>query len=157
MKRLTKGMYEYNKSIPTSNLFNLRHCQISPKGIKIVHNGGWYNKFGERLGCGDLSTEDFQRISKKLRKDELFIVLTESAASWNFTKRKKFPRGVKLKIEAPGVKYVAEHAMYVIARNQMYVIQRFRISKKSTFKCRELQFNIITHDALKALMTGNTP
>lgn len=44
----------------------------------IIHNGNWFNRAGEFLGWGDLSSEDLDRVPRVLDIDELFIVLYES-------------------------------------------------------------------------------
>ncbi len=151
MDRLTKGMYKNREK----NLFGIRDGQISPKKTKIVHNSGWYNKHGEKLGSGDLSNGDFRRISRELKTGEIFIVLGEVAASWNFTDcgpNKQATAG--LKAENPGIDYVAEHAQYVIVRKNMYLVDRHNTLKTKSEKINGLKFKIINPQAVKNLMTS---
>lgn len=114
MAQLTRGMYgsEFN---PQSNLFGLTCGQVHGGMNKRTHNSGWYNKTGEKLGWGDLATPDMARIALALEPDELFIVLSEGDSSWETRQR-----GVQE--EAPGLAYVAEHALYVIALNHLYMV-----------------------------------
>jgi hypothetical protein len=122
MSQLVKGIYgsEFDR---TGNLFGLLCGQMSGSATKITHNSGWYNKRGEKLGWGDLSAEDFQRISMGIAADELFIILGEQDSHGNF-QNKRVTTGILFKKEiteaAPGVEYVAAHAIYVIAKGQLY-------------------------------------
>lgn len=117
MPQLTKGMYgtEFDQ---TSSLFGLRCGQMSSGQSKITHNSGWYNKRGEKLGWGDLSLGDFQRIADEIEEDELFIILNEQNSYWNFFKK-------KLPEDAPGVEYVATHSRFIIAAGQLYGVGSF--------------------------------
>ena len=74
MKRLKKGLYGHEFR-HTSNLFGLGCGQMSAEGGRVIKNGGWYNRSGEKLGWGDLSVEDLRRISCELEDGELFIIL----------------------------------------------------------------------------------
>ncbi len=159
MTRLTKGMYgdQFN---PTGNLFGLHCGQMRGGKTKLTHNSGWYNKLGEKLGWGDLSSKDFQHISRELKDGELFIILGEQDSFWNFVTGYG-PIGsmcpTKPEVQAPGMAYVAEHARYIIARNQMYQVDCFGDLKKKTSEWRGLRFKLLTPDAVKALMTSDIP
>jgi hypothetical protein len=48
------------------------------RAVRVIQNGGWYNRFGEWIGWGDLSPDDFRNIAAGLIGDERFIVLRES-------------------------------------------------------------------------------
>ncbi len=159
MAQLTKGMYgdEFN---PTGDLFGLYCRQMRGGKTKLTHNSGWYNKSGEKLGWGDLSTKDFRKISRELKNGELFIILSESDSYWNFITPQHGPlnkmakkKGLKM-MAAPGVDYVTEHAMYIIARNQLYCVDRYGDSKKKTEKRGGLQFKVLKLGAAKALITA---
>ena len=156
MTRLIKGMYGHEFG-PTSDLFGLRCGQVRGGGnAKMTHNSGWYNKAGEKLGFGDLSVTDFQRISKELADGELFIILGESASFWNFVTQHGIIGSMcqtKPTVEAPGVEYTAKYAMYVIARNQLYCVSNEE-SKKETSWRRGLEFRVLSSSALKALMVA---
>jgi len=122
-QQLTKGMYGEQYSFSNKNLFGLRCGSIRYGDTKIIHNGGWYNKYGEKLGWGDLSAEDFERIARELESNELFVVLGEEDSHWNFIVRSRI---VGMGSEAPGLDYVAEHAQYVVTKGQTYHVSRFQ-------------------------------
>ncbi len=161
MARLTKGMYG-ERFYAGAGPFGLHSGQMSGRKTRLAKNSGWYNKLGERLTggegySGDLSVDDFRRIAKEIAKGELFIVLSESDSHWNLTRRfgekgswmmrKKKPRA-----DAPGVEYVAEHAMYVIARGQLYLVDRHNDLRRRTKMFRGLRFKVLRGDEVKALM-----
>lgn len=158
MVQLTKGMYGHEFHYSKGDLFGLRCGQMRGDDAKMTHNSGWYNKSGEKIGFGDLSTKDFQRISSELDDGELFIILGESYSFWNFVTRPGLIGNMaqtKPTVEAPGVDYVAEHAMYVIARNQLYLI--FKDLREETSEWQGLQFKVLKHDAVKSLMVAGVP
>jgi hypothetical protein len=97
----------------------------------LVHNGGWYNKKGEKLGWGDMSPDTFEAISKNLPADEVFIVLTESDSYWNFVKF----TGTQAKLDPtanhPGQKYCIEKAAYFVHGGVVYkTISKYASSAK---------------------------
>ncbi len=117
--RLTKGMYGHEFG-STSDLFGIRCGQM--RGGELVHNGGWYNRLGEKLGWGDLSIEDMQRIASQLEEGELFIILGERDSYWDIHEEK----GDQKKDEhAPGVEYVTKKCRYIIAPKQLYAADEF--------------------------------
>ena len=150
MSRLTKEMYG-REFQPASSLFGLRCGQR--RDDDLVHNGGWYNKAGERLGWGDLSHDDLQRIAAGLQKGELFIVLPERASFWNYATPVDQPSPV----HAPGVEYVAEHARYVIAPDALFFVDQ---GGSSTEEGRRetaeegLTFQVLRASDVVAMMVG---
>lgn len=148
MAQLTKGMYghEFN---PTGEMFGLRCGQMRGGDTRMTRNSGWYNKAGEKLGFGDLSAKDFQRIASELEDGELFVILGEQDSFWNFVGSMA---ETKPMVEAPGVDYVAEHAIYVIARNQLYRVDHWGYLKENTMEWRGLQFKLLKQETVKALM-----
>jgi hypothetical protein len=146
MARLTKGMYGSERR-PTGDLFGLRCGQICFKN-KIVHNGGWYNKSGEKLGWGDLSREDFERISKELEHGESFIVLNEQDSFWKFATMHGGP-----KVEAPGIDYVAQHAKYVISKDQPYKVDARE--KETISEPSGLILKVLKPEEVKAFMEAS--
>lgn len=157
MAQLTKGMYgsEFGRT-PESALFGIRCGQI--RGHDFVHNGGWYNRTGEKLGWGDLSLADFTNIAKHLEKGELFIILAESDSFWNFVTHNPGVIGsmctTKPDASAPGVDYVAEKAMYVIGPMELYIVDRWGSDKSDTTNIEGLTFKVLKKDAVKALLSG---
>lgn len=121
--RLEKGMYGYPKN---SKLFGLR--EGSCVAYDFVHNGGWYNCRGEKLGWGDLSLGDIRKISEELEEGEFFIILYESDSFWKHVEKISGPASlgmVKIDKEAemdPGLEHVIEKAPYAITKGKVYVL-----------------------------------
>ncbi len=151
--RLTKGMYA---APPISELFGLRQGQC--RSNDFVHNGGWYNKQGEKLGWGDLEPADILRIRNQLEDDEMFVVLPEGASFWAFGKdvgSRCLAGGVDathLEQYAPGVDYMVENAKYVIARHKIYDLRDFW--EVETYVDEGLQFHTLTPDKFKEMLTA---
>ena len=151
MAQLTKGMYghEFNQR---SDLFGLRCMQMRSDG-KITHNSGWYNRSGEKLGWGDLSTDDFLRISNEIAEDELFIILGEQDSFLNFV---EFPGAIggmsiiRPEEKTPGVYFIAEKCRYIIARGKLYYISRYGDVEDITRG--GLRFKTLTRDEAKQLI-----
>jgi len=124
MTRLTKGMYghEFSFGEGVSKLFGLGCGQM--RGQDYVHNGGWYNAQGEKLGWGDLSIEDVQNIRDGLEKGEAFIVLGEHDSFWEHVEQIGTIGSlstVKPTEAAPGVDFVLSKARIVIMPGKVYL------------------------------------
>jgi len=146
MAQLTIGMYgsEFHS---TSNLFGL-HCGQMCSYEKCTHNSGWYNRAGEKLGWGDLSTHDMARIAALLETNELFVVLSEGDSYWN-------PRKSGISESAPGVAYIAMHAMFVIAPGSVYSVDRWNSAPPKTARIAGKMFNVISQkEAVRLIETG---
>jgi hypothetical protein len=104
--------------------FGIRYGQI--RHHERVHNGGWYNAIGEKLGWGDLDDKDIIRISKELAGDDVFVVLPESCSHWDFLQRFEDCGGGMVrkvmdpKEEAPGIEYLCKHCYLVILPGDWY-------------------------------------
>ncbi|OGZ05923.1 MAG: hypothetical protein A2845_03930 [Candidatus Lloydbacteria bacterium RIFCSPHIGHO2_01_FULL_49_22] len=135
MTQLTKGMYgrEFGQE---STLFGLHFGQMCVRG-KMTHNSGWYNKAGEKLGWGDLSVENMVCIAAELEADELFIVLSEGKSYWDHQTN-------GLPESAPGIAYVAKHAMYVIARGQKIKVNSYGENGPKIQQIEGHDFSILT-------------
>ena len=144
--QLRPGVFGYRIG-SEKNLFGLSYGQIHFSEESIYKNAGWYNKSCKRIGCGDLSADDFRRISDELEDGEMFIVLGEV--------RSLSAMKAQLVENNPGVDYVAEHATYVIIPGQMYVVNRGHIRKGQTVvEDHGLQLGVLERSAVKALMTA---
>ncbi len=54
--------------------FGLHRGQAAVYG-QVIEDAGWYNKFGTKIGFGDLSSFDIARISCELGEDEAFVAM----------------------------------------------------------------------------------
>jgi hypothetical protein len=114
MVQLTQGVYG-NERNPVIGPFGL-HWGQTRRGCKLkMKNALWYNRIGEMIGAGDLSTKDFQRVAKELDDGELFFVVHDT----------KDGRPLVLRAYPPGpsadhARYVAENCRYVIAKDRVY-------------------------------------
>lgn len=151
--RLTKGLFGHGFR-SASNLFGLRCGQL--RGHDFVHNGGWYNRGGEKLGWGDLAPDDFLRISNELEDGELFIILYESDSFWNFVTRLGTVgsmAAVEPNMEAPGVDFVAEKCCYIVAKHRLYYVDRYG-NEEETFDRDGLQFTVLTPEAARHMIVS---
>ncbi len=139
---LAKGMYghEFDR---TGNQFGLRCGQM--RRNDLVHNGGWYNKEGEKLGWGDLSEADLITIRDGLEESDVFIILSEMDSYWNFPVQAK-QEGTS---EAPGKKYVAEHAKFYITKGTIHSV----ISPYDSARKHGEVNGIFTYATRKTLLT----
>jgi len=153
-QRLIQGMYG-SEFAPASNLFGLYCGQIRIEDL--VHNGGWYNKQGEKLGWGDLDKADFLRIATELKDGELFIVLSESDSFWNFV-TKIGPLGslckTDPKIENPGKGFVAQKCNFIIGPCQLYYVDEYNSLKDSAVDIKGLEFEVLTREKAKQLINS---
>lgn len=127
MSRLTKGLYGTQFRRSSTTLFGLACGQM--RGGELVHNGGWYNAKGEKIGWGDLDNRDFQRLQRELEDGELFIVLGESDSFWNFVKHNPATTGADCKTSeeeaAPGPEYVADKCRHIFTKRHAYYVDRY--------------------------------
>ena len=158
MTRLSKGMYgsEFRNA---ETMFGIRCGQM--RGRDMVHNGGWYNSAGEKLGWGDLAPEDFLRISAELEDGELFIILGEHDSFWNFVTSNPGPIGSCAKTEptadAPGVDFVSDKCRYIIAKGQYYYVDQFGHFEGKTVNHSGLNFTVLNRGEAKAIIERANP
>lgn len=109
---LTKGMY----ADPLCSTFGLKYSQVRTK--EVIRSGVWFNYDGVRLGRGDLSFSDLDRISKELKigfSSESFIILSESKALWNLPN--------DLDATSPGRLFVMENADIFVDAIGIYLVK----------------------------------
>lgn len=149
MTLLTKGLYSHSQHKSPSDLFGLVEGQMR-RHHKMTHNSGWYNRAGEKLGWGDLSSDDMARIASEIPVDEFFIALSESKSYWDH-------RTNNIPEDSPGVAYIAEHAMYVITSLQMYRVSDYSFEKKVEQRDGH-NFHLLTRrGCTRLLKTGRHP
>lgn len=149
--RLCKDLYGSDLT-KSSNLFGLFYGQMRHQDF--VHNGGWFNQAGERMGWGDLSPTDFRNIQNGLQENELFIVLGESATFLDFVTKPEILEGNEE--DAPGTHYVAQKCAYIITHEKIYAVRsEEEIQKEKTFPCycdKSLIFHAISRENAKPLL-----
>ena len=154
MTQLIKGMYHDGKS----KFAGLAEGQIRKNNF--VHNGDWYNQEGVKLGWGDLSPEDFLKISEGLNEGELFIIFFESYYLSTFVTYRSGANGsmymVNPDAENPGVKFVSENCAYIIAKGQFYFVDRIGEVGNATLARKGLVFKVLKKDDVKAFIESFT-
>lgn len=94
------------------------------RGNDLIHNGGWYNRQGVKLGWGDLSPADLMRIAEKITGDEAFIILPEGDSHWafqTFSRDGKWKLGTKKEWE-PMLEYVVLKARWAVFPGEVHFI-----------------------------------
>lgn len=139
--QLTRDMY-WRRLRREENPFGICWGQIRP--ARISHNGRWFNKAGERLGWGDLSMSDLQRVAVEILASELFIVVAERNALLSQ------PEEVQ---RAPGVEHVAEYADYIVGRDKIFFVDRYgNYTPVVAGSLDKSGFKVITPDDAKRLI-----
>jgi hypothetical protein len=117
--------------------FGLHEGQMRGLG-HLVHNGGWYNSKGEKIGWGDLDNNDFSRLRDNLPKEEVFYVLTESDSFWNFVEHNPGLTGdfctTSSNEKNPGLKYVREKAYWAVIYGTIYSVSEYNENGPSEYQ-----------------------
>lgn len=108
MPLLTKCVYGLQTD-PKKTPFGLLNNQV--KIDNTIQSAGWFNIKGERLGCGDLTIKDMDRIAKHISAEEIFVAVGEANCEWNM------PAGIDR--TAPGFDYVISKAVWVMAKSNI--------------------------------------
>ena len=151
MSQLTKGMYG-TQHRSASELFGLRCGRMRGGPNRMLRNSGWFNKLGEKLGFGDIATDDVSNIAKGLDEDEVFIILREYPSFWDLRDLARQPGHEDLDIEAPGIEYVVTHAYYVIQRDTIWHLDRLMDHEITALQQLGVTCRSITHADLRALL-----
>jgi hypothetical protein len=128
----------------------LRIGQMRGYDGKIGHNCGWYNKRGEKLGWGDLSATDLNKVAADLPRGEVMVVLSEQNSFWNFVTQVGVIGDLcktESRAEAPGVDYIAEHALFVVVPGEWRTVYDSPIAKTPTW----------THEEAETIIKGKEP
>lgn len=116
--RLTSGAFDANGEV--SKEFNLTSGQQRNHDQRLLmHNCSWYNRRGEKLGWGDLTTVDFRVIAGQLSVGEMFIILSELDSYWMHPRTKMSKPGQK-PLSMLSVPYLREHVKQIIVPNRIY-------------------------------------
>lgn len=140
---LTKRMFGTEMS-PVRGPFGLCSGMMCGDDGKIRHNAGWFNRKGELLGWGDMGPRAFTAIATELPRDEMFIILGESA--WRFDFR---AHGIT-DYEQPGTDYVVRKADMLIRSGRCYTVD---VSDGSRWETRRgIDFRVISREAARQII-----
>ena len=101
---------KHNMYAEGSRLFGIHEGAI--RADDFIHNGGWYNAAGEKLGWGDLAGRDIERIASELVEGEAFYILSEYDSHWECPAEDK---------TLPGPEYVKGKAKFIIEPGKLVV------------------------------------
>jgi hypothetical protein len=101
----------------------LRDGQRHSDHVSGTRGAGWYNERGQWLGWGDLRNPDLEAIATELTYGERFIILHEEDSYRRFIRNivPGLSRAFRNE-DAPGLDYVAEHAILIIETRAIYSI-----------------------------------
>lgn len=77
---------------------------------RVARNCEWYDKYGNRLGFGDLNTIDLKRIAAGLGPNDIFLAIENPAAC--------LPEGDSIR-ERPAVETLVKHSSYAITQGRV--------------------------------------
>jgi hypothetical protein len=137
---LTEGTFSLMKT-PTPNPWGIMsgQCRESAENLgadwkdkRYVAGAGWYNKYGEYVGSGDLSLRDlFLLANEVLTGDEILIVLSEEDSFRCFIRgteehHRAFFKGNGLyatppRWDKPGHGYLAERCVLIVAERKIFL------------------------------------
>jgi len=121
--------------------FDLRWGQQRTDHALFYPNSNWYDERGQLLGYGDLSIDDVQRIKKKLRDDQLFIVIGGANP----------PVGGSS--GAASVEALFESSPFIFAREGQFFVTRLTQNLKSPFEAG-LMFTVLTPEEARRSLRG---
>lgn len=97
-----------------------------------VHNGGWYNAAGQKIGWGDLEDKDLERLADNMPRNGVLFILGEQDSFWKFVTYNPGIIGDLCETSAdeksPGLDYMLDKAMIVIVANRWYWVDRWGYS-----------------------------
>lgn len=138
MSQLTKGMYyNFGWSRVPSDLFGLAYGQIRRPNVANQH--AWFNKFGEEIGWGDLSSGDILRISREIDPREWFITIPQVVSLSNTS--------------VDSLHYVLTWAQLMIGKDQLFYLD---VCRKKTLVIEGVTFSIISHGDARRLVTRSS-
>jgi hypothetical protein len=89
--------------------------------VSGTRGSGWYDAEGRRIGWGDLTNPELERIAGSLRDDELFLVLHVEDAFYKFLRilvpdvSRRTPDE-----DRPGLDHIARNALFVIRKGRIH-------------------------------------
>ncbi len=108
-------------------------------GQMVVKNNFWFNQNGERVGNGDLSLNDIEKISRVIDKGEIFITITEGPSmGYSFCD--------------PDIEYIVKHAHLVITKGHAYFVSDNRDNPEETKEACDARLPVLTRAELTQLI-----
>lgn len=136
---------------PKCELFGLQRGQF--RGPGTVLHGYWYDRSGENTGCGDLSTEDFRRISARLEDDDLFVI-TETTPRPNLGNRPAARSTSKRNSRIAMLEKLVKACRCIVARGRLYYVKNYS-QFEGSFQINGLRFQTLTlAEAKRMLIQG---
>lgn len=123
---MLKAGYFYDRTIRAERRerFPEVHGEGDCRMHDIVHNGGWYNQFGQEIGWGDMNVASMKAFSERLFGSDIVIVLGEGGrCGWEHPGHKH--------LACYDMEYIAENARYVLKDGTVYRIVDFEPSPES--------------------------
>lgn len=117
---LPKSVYGLEMD-PKKTPFGMINGQIRSDGV--LNNAGWFNLMGEKIGHGDISMKDMEKIANGLNANECFFVLSEFDTIWNMPK--------DMNANEPGKDYVLKHCAWSISRSSILKVRDTTTALKS--------------------------
>lgn len=124
----------------------------------FVHNGGWYECDGTKIGWGDLSREDLQRIPRCLPEGEPLIILDEHYSFWSFVRRPGLLGSmtqVRQEEHAPGIEYVADKCCYILTRGHRYYVARNWSNQREEITVHGITFEVLDRQGARNLILAH--
>lgn len=113
-----------------------------------VHNGGWYNAAGEKIGWGDLDDDDLRRLADEMPRNGLLFILGEQDSFWKFVTFNPGIIGDMCQTSAdeklPGMDYIFDKVMIIIVAGAWHIVDRYGFSNTR---------NTISADKMRELVT----
>jgi hypothetical protein len=136
---------------PKCELFGLHCGQYRGPGASL--HGYWYDRSGENIGCGDLSTEDFRRISARLEDDDLFVI-TETAPPPNLDDHPTAMSASGRDARVAMFEKLAKTCRCIVARGRLYYVKNYS-QFAGSFQINGLRFQTLTlAEAKRMLIQG---
>jgi hypothetical protein len=93
-----------------------------------VHNGGWYDIRGVKVGWGDLSPKNIEALRTAIGADDVLFVLSEQDSYWKFVTDIKGPAYLGYVTtddgeKHPGIDYVMQHARLVVHNHEVWSVR----------------------------------
>lgn len=156
--RLVPGVFGSEFERVKETPFDLHTGQMNSH--KWGKNCGWYNKYGQKIGWGDLDTRHIRAIMHEIAPDEVFITMSEQYSFWEFVPNPTATLGSMQKTTPehtyPGLEYLEEHGWLVIVKDKVHNLHNFGMGEFEGIKVHPLpreELSLFLKDYLKPVTT----